>query len=1203
MLNLFSGSKFRTHKDSDAERAPEGSDPDDTSILDEQEGSIITSIISQLRIGMDLQKVAFPTFVLEPRSMLERITDFMSHPELIFGAGSEPNPEERFIRVLQYYLAGWHVKPKGVKKPYNPVLGEFFRCKFDYPDGTQSFYIAEQVSHHPPITIYLYISPANKVRILGEIRPKSKFLGNSVSTNMEGENQYIITMPSMYARGILFGKMVLELGDSCVVKNEQTGLHCDIDFKTKGFFSGSYNNVVGKVKRNGSEIGEVSGRWSHIMEYKDVKTSRKRLLFDASQSKVSPKHVEPEESQEPNESRRLWAQLTAAILDRNMERAQESKSTVENVQREERRRREELGLIHTTRFFEQQPNGRWAPKVRVNEANGGYEHITEYIPISQPGAETMTKLQNIRPSTVIGDHSQFPVVNKLAIDGLIVGIETQDSYLLRKPTWTRKIVLLTDGENPMELEDWEAAVHKINDLNIKMSIVGVNFDDDYMPYHERNKSHIKRENEVFYSKFSKSLNECIVGTTAFALQECFRPDIKMTKSVLMKSKLRIGDTEGRPEEAIELNIRTSKCTAISRPPSLKKFAKRKFQPDHMDVDLVDTYIPLERKTEYVVQRETHGQDDDDDDKTEGGAEEIVEKEELVRGYKYGANFVPIEEEDEFERLEPNAGVDICGFFYASNYRREWSMGEVQYVWADPDSYEAQVAFSSIVKAMSDKDAMAIARWTSRSDPKMGILLPRVLDNVDCFLWVQVPFADDVRKYSFRSLDNLVTKNGEIITNHPHIPTETQLKAMDSFVDAMDLMTAGEEDEDGNRLPWYDPVQSYNPAIHRIKQALFHGAITSDLSKNPLPPPHPDLVKYLNPPEIVLKRSRDAVEECRKLFKIKPGSDLLLLAVERLHSFIVFYTAPPKVVKRRKDAHMAGEDDDELIDLGAPLPSRESVKHPSGNMPVLSPQKSFVKDDDSATEEDSDIEDLGKVTTEPVLTRSEEKATTRTERGSISRTTPSPKTKETVLPTPARSNVSASPPPRIEGPRRIVGISHPLRDFKENLKYGDIVTESVRDLGAVIKEVVMKPFASRRHEEMIQCMGEMRRVALEEDEIEAWNKFSDFRFLRDLKDSCLNQIPHNKEFWKETQKIGRPISLISSKEAKKAGGKSDVTEGTAVDRDEHPITADHTDHLVDSIALDLIGLITRGLFRQILNIRNTRIVRGYTYTIRPIQNGR
>ena len=94
---------------------------------------------------MDLQKVTFPTFVLEPRSMLERITDFMSHPDLLFGQVPSPShlarisrsratrpappfpgnsaencddPEERFIRVLQYYLAGWHIKPKCVKKPY-----------------------------------------------------------------------------------------------------------------------------------------------------------------------------------------------------------------------------------------------------------------------------------------------------------------------------------------------------------------------------------------------------------------------------------------------------------------------------------------------------------------------------------------------------------------------------------------------------------------------------------------------------------------------------------------------------------------------------------------------------------------------------------------------------------------------------------------------------------------------------------------------------------------------------------------------------------------------------------------------------------------------------------------------------------------------------------------------------------------------------
>ena len=40
-------------------------------------------------------------------------------------------------------------------------------------------------------------------------------------------------MPNMYARGILFGKMVFELGDTCVAKNEKLGMQADLDFKTK----------------------------------------------------------------------------------------------------------------------------------------------------------------------------------------------------------------------------------------------------------------------------------------------------------------------------------------------------------------------------------------------------------------------------------------------------------------------------------------------------------------------------------------------------------------------------------------------------------------------------------------------------------------------------------------------------------------------------------------------------------------------------------------------------------------------------------------------------------------------------------------------------------------------------------------------------------------------------------------------------------
>ena len=47
------------------------------------------------------------------------------------------------------------------------------------------------------MSAFYYVTPANKVCIVGELRPKSKFLGNSVSTQMDGENRvYLMGRPS-----------------------------------------------------------------------------------------------------------------------------------------------------------------------------------------------------------------------------------------------------------------------------------------------------------------------------------------------------------------------------------------------------------------------------------------------------------------------------------------------------------------------------------------------------------------------------------------------------------------------------------------------------------------------------------------------------------------------------------------------------------------------------------------------------------------------------------------------------------------------------------------------------------------------------------------------------------------------------------------------------------------------------------------------
>ncbi|CAH7688287.1 hypothetical protein PPACK8108_LOCUS23230 [Phakopsora pachyrhizi] len=394
------------------------SQEEDEEVLDEEPRNILLSLISQLRIGMDLHKVTLPTFVLEPRSMLERITDFLSHPDLIFGASRHEDPTERFIQALRYYLAGWHIKPKGVKKPYNPILGEIFRCRYDYPDGSQGFYVAEQVSHHPPVSAFYYASPDNQIEIWGDLRPKSKFLGNSAATIMEGTSKllfgdrkedgvYKITMPNMYARGILFGKMILELGDESKVQNETNQIFCDVEFKTKGFFGGEYNAIGGKVRDKSGVVGEIFGKWNEVMELRRTK-GKTELMFDASKAQVTQKTVLPESEQDWNESRRLWSRVTRAIKKKDLDLATEAKTAIEDFQRDRAREREEKGERWEPVFFKL-VDEEWKPKFELpDDCKEGTDLISKFIfdhHTSKPTSATFDLIKEIDRRESYGGNS------------------------------------------------------------------------------------------------------------------------------------------------------------------------------------------------------------------------------------------------------------------------------------------------------------------------------------------------------------------------------------------------------------------------------------------------------------------------------------------------------------------------------------------------------------------------------------------------------------------------------------------------------------------------------------------------------------------------------------------------------------------------------------------------------------------------------
>jgi hypothetical protein len=90
---------------------------------------------------------------------------------------------------------------------------------------------------------------------------------------------------------------------------------------SKGYFSGTYNAIAGRVRKGATEVGEISGKWSHQMYYTDLQvtypaiakdgvseidqqTGQRRELFDADRASVMPKVCLPEDKQEKNESRR-----------------------------------------------------------------------------------------------------------------------------------------------------------------------------------------------------------------------------------------------------------------------------------------------------------------------------------------------------------------------------------------------------------------------------------------------------------------------------------------------------------------------------------------------------------------------------------------------------------------------------------------------------------------------------------------------------------------------------------------------------------------------------------------------------------------------------------------------------------------------------------------------------------------------------------
>uniref|UniRef100_A0A672K8U2 Oxysterol-binding protein n=1 Tax=Sinocyclocheilus grahami TaxID=75366 RepID=A0A672K8U2_SINGR len=263
----------------------------------EEHKSVIMHLLSQVRLGMDLTKVVLPTFILERRSLLEMYADFFAHPDLFVSIADQQDPRDRMVHVVKWYLSAFHAGRKGsvAKKPYNPILGEVFFCHWDLPSETEDpaasesvsdgpvpwssknsvSFVAEQVSHHPPISAFYAECFSKKIQFNAHIWTKSKFLGMSIGVHnigqgcvscLEYDEHYILTFPNGYGRSILTVPWV-ELGGECNISCSKSGYSANIVFHTKPFYGGKKHRITAEIfaPNDKKSFYSIEGEWNGVM--------------------------------------------------------------------------------------------------------------------------------------------------------------------------------------------------------------------------------------------------------------------------------------------------------------------------------------------------------------------------------------------------------------------------------------------------------------------------------------------------------------------------------------------------------------------------------------------------------------------------------------------------------------------------------------------------------------------------------------------------------------------------------------------------------------------------------------------------------------------------------------------------------------------------------------------------------------------------
>ncbi|XP_023665262.1 X-ray repair cross-complementing protein 5 isoform X1 [Paramormyrops kingsleyae] len=266
-----------------------------------------------------------------------------------------------------------------------------------------------------------------------------------------------------------------------------------------------------------------------------------------------------------------------------------------------------------------------------------------------------------------------------------------------------------------------------------------------------------------------------------------------------------------------------------------------------------------KKSWMVVDAQSHQKDDvkrdtiyclNDDNETE------VSRDDTIQGFRYGSDIVPFSKVDQEQMKYKCDGkcFAVLGFTKQNLIQRHQFMGtQVLKVFPPKDDEHAAIALSALIRALEELRMAAVVRYTydRRSSPQVGAAFPCIKDKYECLIYVQLPFMEDLRLFSFPSLEN----------NRKFAALEKRLSAVDSLIDSMMLL----DEQDGETVDIFKVNHMANPQFQRLFQCLQHRALNPN---SPLPPMQSWLKAALERPQVLATRCHVPLQELKLQFPLK-----------------------------------------------------------------------------------------------------------------------------------------------------------------------------------------------------------------------------------------------------------------------------------------------------------------------------------------------